>query len=88
MPDAQLFFFETCEIFKKIFLIEHLRWLLLFQYYGALILFWTMIAMSFLLIDFKRSKCEHSHKKRNDSLETRTEPAVLRTYVDNQAGTI
>ena len=41
--------------------------------------------MSFLLIDFKRSKCEHSHKKRNDSLETRTEPAVLRTYVDNQA---
>ena len=27
----------------------------------------------------------HSHKKWKDSLETWAEPAVLRTYVDNQA---
>ena len=27
----------------------------------------------------------HSHKKRKDSLKTRAEPAVLRTYVENQA---
>ena len=27
----------------------------------------------------------HSHKKRKDSLETRAELAVLRTYVENQA---
>ena len=27
----------------------------------------------------------HSHKKRNDSLETRAELAVLCTYVENQA---
>ena len=28
---------------------------------------------------------KHSHKKQKDSLETRTELAVLRTYVENQA---
>ena len=27
----------------------------------------------------------HSHKKRKDSLETRTELAILRSYVENQA---
>ena len=27
----------------------------------------------------------HGHKKRKDCLETRTELAVLRTYVENQA---
>ena len=26
---------------------------------------------------------EHSHKKREDSLETRVEPVVLRIYVEN-----
>ena len=28
--------------------------------------------------------CKHSHKKRKDSLETRTELAILRTYVEKQ----
>ena len=28
---------------------------------------------------------QHSHKKRKDSLETRTEPAILCVYVENQA---
>ena len=28
---------------------------------------------------------DHSHRKRKGSLETRTEPPVLRTYVENQA---
>ena len=27
----------------------------------------------------------HSHKKRKDSLETRAEVAVIRSYVENQA---
>ena len=30
---------------------------------------------------------KHSHKKRKDSLETRAELAVLRTYIENQAMT-
>ena len=28
---------------------------------------------------------KHSHKKRKDSLKTRTEPVVLRSYLENQA---
>ena len=31
------------------------------------------------------TRLHHSHKKRKDSLETRTERAVLRAYVKNQA---
>ena len=30
-------------------------------------------------------RCSHSHKKRKDSLETRSELAVLCVYVENQA---
>ena len=31
------------------------------------------------------SKSNQSHKKRNDSLETRAEPVVLHAYFENQA---
>ena len=34
---------------------------------------------------YAKEKLNHSHKKRKDSLETRAELAVLRTYVENQA---
>ena len=33
----------------------------------------------------KSERSHHSHKKRKDSLETRAELAVLRSYVEHQA---
>ena len=44
--------------------------------------------MRSLLIIFSKSAkvtSKHNHKKRKDSLETRAELAVLRSYVENQA---
>ena len=41
----------------------------------------------------KKEKCwytsfDHSHKKRKDSLETRTETFILRAYIENQESTL
>ena len=37
------------------------------------------------MVSYPQDTPFHSHKKREDSLQTREEPAVLCTYVENKA---